>query len=179
MREEGFMDETTGKKEAGPKVQSEKVNPSLLQSSRFSQGRDLNEGVPAAPLAASVSAAHVNEGPPLPEGRGGHDSLQEALLIAGRASLPSGTPSAPVPPQSVPAGPHRTITEDARPPVHRKVANPKSVIEGDIVKHKESGALGTVVESSRKGMKVKLQGIGLVEVAPKDARNYKLVGRGV
>jgi hypothetical protein len=199
--EEGFMDEDTGQAEKANTIQTEKVDPAaFMNSARFAQSKDLNEGVAATPEAPvpgySVAAAPADNGPPLPGGRGSHDALTEAVMAAGRAIVategPTPTPLAPVAPQSLqefqeaprqtqnrPYETRKVITEDCRPPLKRKVSSPSAVIEGDIVEHKDTGALGKVVESTKRGMKIKLSGVGLVEVKPKEARNYKLVGRRV
>jgi len=194
MQEEGYMDDDTGRPDGEKLIQTESVGADLLNSPRFAQSRGLNEGIPASALAVEtgvapaqgVAGGYVDTGPPIPAGRGGMDALQEAAMIGVRAARghqpPSSQVMAPEPVQSLQeavTAPRKVLYEDKRPPLVRKVTNPKSVIPGDIVEHKDTGVLGKVVESTKRGMKVKLSGIGLVEVKPKQARNYKLVGRGV
>jgi hypothetical protein len=101
------------------------------------------------------------------------------MLGEGVSSQPQTFPAPVTSLQETQTAPRKVLVEDHRPPLVRKVKNPKSVIPGDIVEHRDSEALGKVMESGKKGMKIKLAGVGIVEVKPKDAKNYKLVGRRV
>lgn len=178
----GFMDDDVDVVESrGP--QSVSLQSGDINFSRLSREPLQQPVAQADPYGRVTTASGL---PIVPEGRGGNASLTEAMEVALRArSRQEGPPTskketlqearstgrAPL------SGNGRRIMKKTGKRPLREVKT-GGVQTGDIVEHKKFGCLGRVVDASKEGMVVDLQGIGIVEVTRQTAPLYKLVGKG-
>lgn len=178
----GFMDDEADVIESrGP--QSAIVDPGSLNFASMAR-EPIEQPVPQADPYGR--APQTPAGPPIPAGRGHANALTEAMEVALRARNASegrqtsqtltedyDEPQAPRKPRT-----RRLYEKKGKP--RRKLAEAKGAVRsGDIVEHKDFGVIGEVLETSKKGMKVDLRHVGIVEVTRETRHKYQIIAKGV
>lgn len=180
----GFMDDASGVAEStGP--QSVSIQPGEINFAGLSREPIQQPVASADPYGRAGAAPGASGLPATPEGRGGSASLTEAMEVGLRAAIANEgaapreelvedyQPEAPRKPRT------RRIYEKKGKP-RRKLTEAKGAVRrGDIVEHTDFGVIGEVLETSKRGMKVDLRHVGIVEVTRETRHKYQIIAKGV